>query len=96
MLSVGEHSNVATMWPDLRRYVTAVRVVGFKCCSGVEAGRAVGCATEPPAYSPSTADIDRRRFLLAVGLVSAGVLLLAGCPGGDDEGGNNGGDDDDD
>ena len=42
------------------------------------------------------ADIDRHRFLLAVGLAPAGVLLLAGCAGGDDEGGNNGGDDDGD
>jgi hypothetical protein len=34
------------------------------------------------------ADLDRRRLLLAIGLVPAGVLLLAGCPGGDDEGGD--------
>ena len=42
------------------------------------------------------ADIDRRRFLLAVGLVPAGVLLLAGCPGGNDEGDDDGGNEDDD
>jgi hypothetical protein len=33
------------------------------------------------------ADLDRRRFLLAIGLAPAGALLLTGCPGGDDEGG---------
>ena len=42
------------------------------------------------------ADLDRRRFLLAIGLVPAGALLLTGCPGGDDEEGNDGGGQDDD
>ena len=44
-------------------------------------------------------DVDRRRFLAAIGLVPATVLLLTGCPGGgdDDDGGDDGdeGEDDD-
>ena len=33
------------------------------------------------------ADVDRRRFLVALGLAPAGMLMLTGCPGGsDDEG----------
>jgi hypothetical protein len=42
------------------------------------------------------ADLDRRRFLLAIGLVPAGVLLLSGCPGGDGEGGDDDGENGDD
>ena len=49
-------------------------------------------------------DVDRRRFLAALGLAPAAMLLLTGCPGGegdngeDDEDsgeGENGGEDDD-
>lgn len=42
------------------------------------------------------ADLDRRRFLAAIGLVPATVLLLTACPGGegedDDEGDDGDGD----
>lgn len=43
------------------------------------------------------ADVDRRRFLAAIGLVPATVLLLTACPGGegdeDEEEGDEGDDD---
>ncbi len=46
------------------------------------------------------ADVDRRRFLTALGLAPAAALLLTGCPGGEDDGddgdGDEGGEDDDD
>ena len=46
------------------------------------------------------ADLDRRRFLAALGLAPAAMLLLTGCPGGEgeDEGEDDesGGEDDDD
>lgn len=49
------------------------------------------------------ADVDRRRFLAALGLAPGAMLLLTGCPGGegaegDEDGGGeegNGGEDDD-
>ena len=44
------------------------------------------------------ADVDRRRFLAAITLVPASVLLLTGCPGGDGDDGDDdedGGEDDD-
>ena len=43
------------------------------------------------------AELDRRRFLTAVGLAPAAVLLLTGCPGGEDDGDEDGdgGEDDD-
>lgn len=42
-------------------------------------------------------DVDRRRFLAAIGLVPATVLMLTACPGGgdDDEGDDDEGEDDD-
>lgn len=45
------------------------------------------------------ADVDRRRFLTALGLAPAAMLLLTGCPGGGNDGEDgedeDGGEDDD-
>lgn len=41
------------------------------------------------------ADVDRRRFLAALGLAPAAMLFLTGCPGGEGDDEDGGGEDED-